>query len=426
MELRPGYKATDAGSLPQDWMAIDFVSVGQVIDGDRGVHYPTAGELHDSGYCLFLNAGNVTKSGFRFDNCQFITAGKDKKLNKGRLVRGDIVLTTRGTIGNFAHYDSSVPFTNVRINSGMVILRITSSGVDHTYTYLILQSHAIEAQLGRLSFGSAQPQLTVRGLSTLKIPLPPTRAEQEAIAQVLSDAGALVASLERLLVKKRDIKQGAMQELLTGKKRFRGFNGKWVKKRLGDTAQLKARIGWQGLTTAEYLDSGDYRLVTGTDFKNGIIDWDNCHYVAKSRYEQDKYIQLKPRDVLVTKDGSIGKVALVSTLPMPATLNSGVFVIRPLNQAFHPEFFYYLLCSPVFSNFLTQLSAGSTINHLYQKDFVGFEFDTPPTNDEQNEIALALSDMDAEIAALEAKLAKVRLLKQGMEQQLLTGRMRLI
>ena len=217
-----------------------------------------------------------------------------------------------------------------------------------------------------------------------------------------------------------------MQELLTGNQRLPGFSGEWEEKRLGDTAILKARIGWQGLTTAEYLDSGDFHLVTGTEFKDGDIDWNNCHYVDESRYKQDKNIQLKVHDVLVTKDGTIGKVALISGLATPATLNSGVFVIRPINGAFKPEFLYYLLCSSVFVQFLNQLSAGSTINHLYQKDFVGFVYRTPKTINEQSEISSILSDMDAEITAIEKKLTKARMIKQGMMQELLTGKVRLV
>ena len=97
---------------------------------------------------------------------------------------------------------------------------------------------------------------------------------------------------------------------------------------LGSNTYIKARIGWQGLTTAEYLDHGDYYLVTGTDIKNGLLDFSSCVYVSKERFEQDQHIQLKPGDVLITKDGTIGKVAYVESLPLPATLNSGVFVVR--------------------------------------------------------------------------------------------------
>ncbi|MDD4524019.1 MAG: restriction endonuclease subunit S [Methanosarcina sp.] len=199
----------------------------------------------------------------------------------------------------------------------------------------------------------------------------------------------------------------------------------WEVKLLGNTAILKTRIGWQGLTTSEYLECGDYYLVTGTEFKDGYIDWDNCHYVTESRYKQDKNIQLKENDILVTKDGTIGKVALINNLHKLATLNSGVFVIRPLNGAFHPVFFYYLLCSNLFKEFLAQLSAGSTINHLYQKDFVNFLYKTPPTKAEQEAIAEVLGDADAFIESLEQLISKKRQIKQGAMQELLTGKRRL-
>lgn len=199
----------------------------------------------------------------------------------------------------------------------------------------------------------------------------------------------------------------------------------WEVKNLDKVASLKARIGWQGLTTAEYKNSGQYHLVSGTDFKNGFIDWENCYYVNKNRYDQDKNIQVKKKDVLVTKDGTIGKVALIKNIQKPATLNSGVFVIRPVNKEFYPEYFYYILLSRVFSNFLAQLKAGSTINHLYQKDFVNFHFQVPIKIKEQKAIAEVLSDTDALIVSLEKLIAKKKAIKQGAMQQLLTGKKRL-
>ena len=175
-----------------------------------------------------------------------------------------------------------------------------------------------------------------------------------------------------------------------------------------------------------FRSSGDFYLVTGTEIENGRISWSACHFVDEKRYNQDKYIQLKPRDVLVTKDGTIGKVALVSNLPGPATLNSGIFVVRPIGDSFNPEFFYFLLCSKIFSDFLGQLAAGSTINHLYQKDFVSFLYRTPPTEEEQAAIANVLNGIDSELTALETRLEKTRSIKQGMMQELLTGRIRLV
>jgi type I restriction enzyme S subunit len=261
-------------------------------------------------------------------------------------------------------------------------------------------------------------------LSKIHIPVPPL-PEQRLIAAALSDADGYIAALEKLIAKKRLIKQGAMQELLTGKRRLPGFEGEWIPINLAKNSVLKARIGWQGLTTAEYRDEGYSYLITGTDFLNGRIDWSGCHWVDKFRFDQDPNIQVRNGDVLITKDGTIGKIALVSGLSKNATLNSGVFVIRPINDKCSHLFAYYILSSEIFTNFLSELSAGSTINHLYQKDFVTFEFLAPPTLAEQTAIAQILSDMDSEIAVLEKKLNKVRLIKQGMMQELLTGRIRL-
>ncbi|MDC1276936.1 restriction endonuclease subunit S [Algibacter sp.] len=194
----------------------------------------------------------------------------------------------------------------------------------------------------------------------------------------------------------------------------------WGILNLGKSSVLKARIGWQGLTTAEYLDAGDYYLITGTDFKNGYIDWDNCVYVEKLRYDQDKNIQVKENDVLVTKDGTIGKVAFVNNVPKKTTLNSGVFVIRPVHKSYYPRYFYYVLMSEHFKDFLGKLTAGSTISHLYQKDFVHYEFPLPPTLTEQKAIATTLSDVDALIASLKQTITKKKAIKQGAMQQLLT------
>ncbi len=194
----------------------------------------------------------------------------------------------------------------------------------------------------------------------------------------------------------------------------------WKELNLGKSSILKARIGWQGLTTAEYLDNGEYFLITGTDFKNGFIDWDNCVFVEKERYDQDKYIQIVEDDVLVTKDGTIGKVALVKDVPKPTTLNSGVFVIRPVGNSYYPQYFYHILMSEHFRDFLGKLSAGSTISHLYQKDFIHYNFPAPPTMEEQKSIATALTDLDELITGLEKLISKKKDIKRGAMQQLLT------
>lgn len=154
-QVRPGYRQTEVGAIPEDWNLRDLEVCAGVIDGDRGAQYPSAKEFSDSGYCLFLNAGNVTSDGFNFVDCAFITQKKDALLNKGKLKRDDIVLTTRGTVGNFAHFDTTVLFEDIRINSGMVILRNESPSVDTEFLYALLKSHLVRSQIDRFAFGSA-------------------------------------------------------------------------------------------------------------------------------------------------------------------------------------------------------------------------------------------------------------------------------
>ena len=200
----------------------------------------------------------------------------------------------------------------------------------------------------------------------------------------------------------------------------------WEATNIDKLCTLKARIGWQGLTTGEYLPQGDYILITGTDFKDGYIDWGNCCYVSKWRYDQDTNIQIKEGDVLISKDGTIGKVAFLNSIPGPGTLNSGVFVVRPkqediLNQAY----LSWIFKSIWFKSFIDQLTAGSTINHLYQKDFVKFKLVYPKDKSEQTRIATALTDIDNLISELGVLIEKKKAIKDGAMQELLTGKKRL-
>lgn len=167
-----------------------------IIDGDRGVNYPNSGEFSSAGYCLFLNAGNVTSGGFLFSDRMFISREKDRSLRKGKLIRGDVVLTTRGTVGNVAYYDSSIPFEHIRINSGMVIFRANEKFIDSRYLYLFLRSAAFRAQVSALQTGSAQPQLPIRDIRKIKVRVP-SIVEQKKIASILGSIDDLIETNRR-------------------------------------------------------------------------------------------------------------------------------------------------------------------------------------------------------------------------------------
>ena len=145
----------------------------EIIDGDRGKNYPKRTDFSDDGYCLFLNTGNVTDRGFNFTKCDFIAREKDEALRKGKLKRRDVVLTTRGTVGNVSFYDRSVHYDHIRINSGMVILRAKPSILDPRFLYFFVRSRVFGEQVVSLTTGSAQPQLPIRDIKQINIPVPP-------------------------------------------------------------------------------------------------------------------------------------------------------------------------------------------------------------------------------------------------------------
>ncbi len=155
-----------------------MTEVCQIIDGDRGKNYPHNDDFSNSGYCLFLNAKNVTAKGFNFENQMYISQKKDSELKKGKLRRGDIVLTTRGTIGNLAFYDSEIPFKNIRINSGMVIIRLDTNRINEMFFIEQFKMQLFKVKQ-KIASGTAQPQLPISTMNNIKILLPPISLQKE-------------------------------------------------------------------------------------------------------------------------------------------------------------------------------------------------------------------------------------------------------
>lgn len=200
----------------------------------------------------------------------------------------------------------------------------------------------------------------------------------------------------------------------------------WCLSNIEEICFLKARIGWQGLRSDEFLDYGYFCLITGTDIIEGEINWADTHYITSERYNQDKTIQLRIGDILITKDGTIGKVGYVDTLPKPATLNSGVYVVRSKDEkSILNQYLARFFKSLFFENFIGELKAGSTISHLYQKDFVHLDIVYPQNSEEQRRIAKALNDVDKLIREFDTLIEKKRSIMQGTMQDLLTARRRL-
>ena len=192
-------------------------------------------------------------------------------------------------------------------------------------------------------------------------------------------------------------------------------------KRFDEACTLNARIGWQRLTKAEYKTTGNYMLITGTDFTTSYtINYDSCVYVSEDRYSQDSKIQIKNGDVLITKDGTLGKVAQVNFLPMPATLNGGVFVVRPKDNSLLPRYIMHFLLSDHFQKVVDQQKTGSTISHLTQTLFSRLQIPVPPLP-VQEEIVRILDSFTELTANLTAEITARKKQYEYYRDKLLTA-----
>jgi len=184
---------------------------------------------------------------------------------------------------------------------------------------------------------------------------------------------------------------------------------KWEWKKLGEVCEIHGRIGWQGLTRKEYRSSGDYLLITGINFTdNNTVDYESCVYVDKERYVQDQYIQVRENDLLITKDGTLGKLALIAEMPpKPATLNGGLFVIRNPDNKIYPKFLMYVMKSEPFRKMIRKSITGSTVPLLTQNMLVNFPIPIP-----------SLSEQRSIVKQLDEKLTKIEKIKTNAETNL--------
>lgn len=248
--------------------------------------------------------------------------------------------------------------------------------------------------------------------------------EQQKIGSFFKQLDDTIALHQRKLAKLKELKQGYLQKLFprNGSKfpqlRFAGFADAWEQRKLSDIATLNARIGWQNLRTSEFLESGDYMLITGTNFHDGTVDYSTVHYVEKNRYEQDTKIQVENGSILITKDGTLGKVALVQGLNMPATLNAGVFNVKIKDPGtIDVDYVYQYLAAPFLMKYANAKSTGGTIKHLNQNILIDFPVPLPRKR-EQVKLAELLNGLDNTITLHQRKLEKLQELKKGYLQKM--------
>lgn len=396
-------------SYPHDWKELTLGDLGDVLMCRRIFQDQTK----PSGQIPFYKIGTFGGKADAFITRELYEAYKEA-YPFPRV--GDILISAAGTKGRTVVFDGKDAYFQ---DSNIVWLNTDEEQIDSAFLRLYYQSYPwVNLE------GTTIQRLYNSIILNTPIHLP-SLPEQKAIAETITTFDTHIANLTELIEKKKAIRDGALEDLISGRTRLEGFNGKWKTVSFESVIIPKARIGWQGLKSEEYLHKGFCYLIGGTDFDNGIVSFDKIWYVSEERYVIDSNIQVEENDVLVTKDGTIGKIALVPHLDKPATLNSGVFVFRTKN-GLSRQFLYRVLISSVFREFIDTLSAGSTIKHLYQKDLKKFSFSMPADEAEQEAITAILTTMDNEIRSLEEERNKILKIRKGAMDDLLTGKVRLM
>jgi len=339
-------------------------------------------------------------------------------LDKSQLViskENDVIIPASGESSIDIATASCVKKSGVILGGDLNIIRSSTDGIFLSY-YLNSKK---KRDIARLSQGISVIHLYSNQLKSLTLNLPRIE-EQQKIASFISLIDKRISLLKEKESLLGEYKKGIMQKLFSQELRFKDKNGNpypsWGRKNVLDISSMKARIGWQNLRKEEHLETGEYNLVTGTDFEFNKVNWNRTKYVDYERYIQDKHIILKEGDILITKDGSIGKVALVNNIgDRKATLNNGIFRIRIAEE--NPTFIYYSFLSRGFKKFIHNIAGGSSITHLYQKDFETFNLEIPCL-EEQTKIANFLSSLDSKIELVNTQIEKTREFKKGLLQQM--------
>ena len=379
-------------------------------------------EFKDQGDYLLITGTDFKDGKIDYANAKYVEANRYDQDPKIQLHEDSILITKDGTLGKVA-YVKDLPFP-ATLNAGVFNVRVKDNRkIFPEFLFNYVNGPFLMEYVAERSTGGTIKHLNQSVLIDLPIPIPSIR-EQRKISDFLCDLTSIITLHQRKLDDLKKFKSGLLQKMFpkagetVPEVRFPEFTGDWEQRKLGELATMNARIGWQNLRTSEFKDQGDYLLITGTDFKDGKIDYANAKYVEANRYDQDPKIQLHEDSILITKDGTLGKVAYVKDLPFPATLNAGVFNVRVKdNRKIFPEFLFNYVNGPFLMEYVAERSTGGTIKHLNQSVLIDLPIPIPSIR-EQRKISDFLCDLTSIITLHQRKLDDLKKLKQGLLQQM--------
>jgi type I restriction enzyme S subunit len=421
VELRLGYKQTEFGVIPEDW---EISSLGDLaIKVGSGITPAGGQRVYREDGRPFVRSQNVGWGDLLLDDMAFIDDDTHATFPDTELQCGDVLLNITGaSIGRSAVAAPSL--TGGNVNQHVCIIRPAAERLDPRYLNLFLLSASGQRQVDSFQAGGNRQGLNFGQVRSIRLPHPPTVAEQRAIATALGGVDALLGGLTRLIDKKRDLKQAAMQKLLTGQTRLAGFHGEWERVRLADISAFITKgstpttygFGWQS-SGVLFLRS-ECVSPEGLDLAQSMFISAEAHHVLRRSAVQSN-------DLLITITGNVGRVAKLPGDFGEANINQHVARIRIIDEATCPGWVYHFLSQPGLRQHFEKITTGQAYPQISLVQ-VRDTFIPRPRIAEQRQISAALDEMDGEIMALEARLEKTRALKQAMMQELLTGRSRLV
>ena len=332
-------------------------------------------EFLDAGDYMLITGTDFEDGKVNYSTCHYVEKERYDQDKNIQIKNGNILITKDGTLGKVAYVEGlSLPAT---LNAGVFNVEVKDENeTDSKYLFQFLKAPFLMDYVSKKATGGTIKHLNQNILVDFPIATP-SKAEQVRIGEYFSN----------------------LDNLITLHQRKPYFWNKfividWEQRKLSELATMHARIGWQNLRTSEFLDAGDYMLITGTDFEDGKVNYSTCHYVEKERYDQDKNIQIKNGNILITKDGTLGKVAYVEGLSLPATLNAGVFNVEVKDEnETDSKYLFQFLKAPFLMDYVSKKATGGTIKHLNQNILVDFPIATP-SKAEQVRIGEYFSNLD--------------------------------
>jgi len=435
-----GYKQTEVGVIPDDWGVSSFDDISSLI-GD-GIH--TTPNYDENGDFYFVNGNNLINGSISLDGNTKKTNLTEYKKHKKPLDQKTLLLSINGTIGNVAEYNNE----SIVLGKSAAFINV-KKGTEKKYIFYVLGSHRTKLSFFDGLTGSTIKNLGLGTIRTTLLPLPPKK-EQTAIANALSDVDALLTELEKLIAKKQAIKTATMQQLLTGKTRLPQFATYTEGEKQGQPKGTKpSELGeipedWDVVSIAKLTKNiidyrgrtpkklgmdwggGDIVALSAGNVKKGYIDFEEeCYLGSDELYKKwMKNGDVEQNDIVFTMEAPLGNVALVPDSKR-YILSQRTILLQLKREEYESTFVYQLMMSDQFQKLLSDSATGSTAQGIKRTRFEQLLLCLPSSKEEQTAIATILSDMDNETQTLEQRLAKTRQVKQGMMQELLTGRTRL-